>query len=334
MRKMTRGEGFMEPALAMRILDEIARENIAEKVVFHVMGEPLLYKDLTAILKHGKSLGLPTTLSTNGSMLNAKMADKFIDAGLKKINVSLQTPDAESWKLRGFKGLTFEQYSDRILEFAARAVERRSEMEVRILVMVTKKRPWLEPYTEKIDIINTDDQLRNIASEWTNRMYDLAEAAGDRRFDRRQILDKIADISTGKWQILHIHPNFALETYHLDSWGNALGEGRIVPARFGYCSGLSDHFGVLWDGRVVFCCRDYDGKTSLGNVKDSTLVDLINRPAALKAVHGFTRYRVVHPYCRECLGGKSRFVSAVRQFGSVFLMNILRDKLYREEVLY
>lgn len=334
MTRMTRESGSMEPALAARILDEIAREGIAEKVVFHIMGEPLLYKDLVAILEHGKSLGLPTTLSTNGSMLNAEVADKFIDAGLKKINVSLQTPDAESWKLRGFKGLTFEQYRDRILQFAARSVQRRSDLEVRVLVMVTKKRPWLEPYSETIDIINTDEQLRTVISEWANRMYDLVDASGDKRFDRRLILDRIAGISTGKWQILHIHPNFALETYHLDSWGNALGEGNVITARYGYCTGLSDHFGVLWDGRVVFCCRDYDGKTSLGNVKDSTLVDLINRPAALKAARGFTRYRVVHPYCRVCLGGKTLFSSIVRQFGSVFLMNILRDRLYREEVLY
>jgi organic radical activating enzyme len=331
---MSRQKGSMDPALAMRIMDEVKREDIAEKVVFHIMGEPLLHKNLVDILKYGKSLGLTTTLSTNGSLLNEKIADDFIDAGLKKINVSLQTPDAKSWELRGFKGMTFEQYRDRILSFAARAVTRRSELEVRVLTMVTKKRPWLEPYTSTVDIINTDEQLKAVMTEWTNRLYDLAEAAGDMRFNRQPVLDRIATITTGKWQILHIHPNFSLETYHLDSWGNAMGEGKVIPAHFGYCTGLLDHFGVLWDGRVVFCCKDYDGKTALGNVTDSSLVDLINRPEALKAARGFSRYRVAHPYCRVCLGGRSRFTSIVRQVGSVFLMNILRDRLYKEEVLY
>ncbi len=324
----------MEPALAKKIIAEIAAEGIAEKVVFHIMGEPLLHKNLVEILEYGKSLGITTTLSTNGSMLNEKIADAFIAAGLKKINVSLQTPDAKSWELRGFKGMTFDQYRDRILSFAARAVELRSDLEVRVLAMVTKKRPWLEPYTATIDIINTDEQLQTVMGEWTNRLYDLAQASGDTRFDRRPVLDRIRSITTGKWQILHIHPNFSLETYHLDSWGNALGEGSVIPARFGYCTGLLDHFGVLWDGRVVFCCKDYNGNTSWGNVRESSLVELINRPEALKAVRGFNRYQVVHPYCRVCLGGRTRLSSYIRQVGSVFLMNILRDRLYKEEVLY
>jgi hypothetical protein len=331
---MTRETGFMETSLARRILSEIARENIAEKVVFHIMGEPFLHPELFDILEYGRSLGLPTTLSSNGSILNGKIADRLIDAGLKKINISLQTPDVESFKLRKTRGMSFDQYEERILKFASRAVERRSNLEVRLLVMVTKKRPWLEPYAATVNIINTDRQLRGVLVEWTNRLYDLACAASDFRYDRRPVIERIGSVSTGKWQILHIHPNFSLETYHLDSWGNAMGEGRVRLARYGYCTGLKDHFGVLWDGRAVFCCRDYDGKTSLGNVWDSSLVALINRPEALKAVRGFRHYRVSHPYCRVCLGGRSVFSSMARQVGTVFLMDILRDRLYREEVLY
>lgn len=334
MTMMTRKKGAMELSLAFKIMDEIAHEEIAEKVVFHIMGEPFLYKELPRVLEYGKKLGLPTTLSTNGSLLNTETADVLIDAGLKKINVSLQTPDARSWSLRGFQGISFDEYQQRILEFAGRAAERKSSLEVRILVMVTKKRKFLEPYTEKVDIINDDATLKNVLKDWANKLFDLASGAGDNRYSRDVVMKKLDEVSTGKWQILHVHPNFSIETYHLDSWGNALGDKSVVPARIGYCSGISDHFGVLWDGRVVYCCRDYDGKTSSGNIRDSSLVDVLNSPSFLKAVYGFNRYLVKHPYCRYCLGGGSMASSLVKQVGTIFLMNLLRDKFYQEITLY
>ena len=326
----------MEKELAKKLIGEIAREGIAEKVVFHIMGEPTLHPDLYEILGYGKELGLATTLSTNGSLLDESIADLMVDAGLAKINVSLQTPDETSWKLRGFPGMTFDKYRDRILRFAGRVVARRSEMEVRVLVLVTGARWWARPFAGDMNIrvVDTDRNLREVLSQWANMLFDLAESAGDTRYSRDAVLKNIEKVNAGAWHILHIHPNFALETYLLESWGNAMGSGRVHPVNFGYCSGLSDHFGVLCDGRVVFCCRDYDGKTSWGNAKDTPLVELLNSPEALRAVRGFSRYRVTHPYCSRCLGSSSWPGWAMKQLGSIFLVDVFRDIFYKETVLY
>jgi len=335
-RRMTRPKGSMDAALAKRLIEEIATEGIAEKVVFHIMGEPTLHPDLSEILDHAKKFNLTTTLSSNGSRLDERMADLLIDSGLAKINVSLQTPDENSWQLRGFGGMTFEEYSDRIVRFAAQVVERGADMEVRVLVLVTGARWWAKPFAGNmgIRVVDTDSDLRAVLARWANKLYDLAENAGDRRYNREKVLEGIKKVDAGAWHILHIHPNFALETYMLESWGNAMNTGRIHPAPFGYCSGLSDHFGVLCDGRVVFCCRDYDGKTAWGDAAESSLVDLLNRPEAVRAVRGFTRYRVVHPYCRRCLGSSSWIGWGLKQLGSIFLVDLLRDRFYREVNLY
>ena len=334
--RMTRPRGSMDPDLAKKLIEEIATEKMAEKVVFHIMGEPTLYPKLGDILEHAKKFDLTTTLSSNGSRLDDKMADALVDGGLSKINVSLQTPDEESWKLRGFPGMTFDEYRDRILRFAARVVERRSDMEVRVLLLVTGTRWWAKPFSGGMDIkvVDTDKDLRLLLTEWTNKLYDLAEAAGDTRYSRQKALEAIKDVNAGAWHILHIHPNFALETYMLESWGNAMNDGVVHPARFGYCSGLSDHFGVLCDGRIVFCCRDYDGNTSWGNTQNESLVNLLNAPEALRAVRGFTHYRVKHPYCRRCLGSSSWMGWGMKQIGTIFLVNVLRDRFYKEIDLY
>lgn len=334
--KMSRPRGSMDKELAKKLIREIATEKIAEKVVFHIMGEPTLYKHLGEILDYARTLGLTTTLSTNGSLLTESMADTLIDCGLAKINVSLQTPDASSWKLRGFQSMTFEEYQDRIIKFAARVVERRSSMEVRVLLLVTGIRWWGKPFSGgmKIKVVDTDSDLRTLLSQWTNKLYDLAESSGDTRYSREKSIEAIKSVNAGAWHILHIHPNFALETYLLESWGNAMSESPIHNARYGYCSGLSDHFGVLCDGRAVFCCRDFDGKTAWGDANKESLVNLLNSPEALRAVRGFTRFRLVHPYCRRCLGSSSWAGWAMKQVGTIFLVNLLRDRFYKEINLY
>ncbi len=336
MRRMTRPKGSMDKELAKRLLEEIATEEIAEKVVFHIMGEPTLYRDLEEILIHARDLNLTTTLSSNGSRLDERMADMLVDAGLAKINISLQTPDEKSWELRGFPSMSFDEYADRIIRFAARVVERGSDMEVRLLVLVTGARWWARPFQGgmKIKVVDTDRDLRAVLSRWTNKLYDLAEQSGDTRGSREKALEGIEKVDAGAWHILHVHPNFALETYILESWGNAMTQGKVYPSNFGYCSGLSDHMGVLADGSYVYCCRDFDGKTCKGNANDMSIVEFFNEPEVLKAVKGFKNYRVVDDYCKICMGSNSRSGKIVKQLGSIFLVDLLINRFYKELYLY
>ncbi|MCX6557904.1 MAG: radical SAM protein [Candidatus Aminicenantes bacterium] len=56
---------------------------------------------------------------------------------------------------------------------------------------------------------------------------------------------------------------------------------------------------VLWDGTVVPCCVDYEGKLALGNVREKSLKEIVNdKPArALRALHN--QYKFTGP-CETC----------------------------------
>jgi radical SAM protein with 4Fe4S-binding SPASM domain len=58
---------------------------------------------------------------------------------------------------------------------------------------------------------------------------------------------------------------------------------------------------VLWDGTVVPCCVDYDGKLKLGNVREKPLSEIINDgPArALRAFHNERRFTGPCETCSE-----------------------------------
>ncbi len=107
---MTRERGLMSESLACSTLDQIADLDLAEKVTFHVMGEPLLHPQLFSILDHAVSRKLPVGLTTNGALLSPPTIQKLAERDLYQIDISLQTPDAESFRATRGTRMDFEKY--------------------------------------------------------------------------------------------------------------------------------------------------------------------------------------------------------------------------------
>jgi len=72
-------------------------------------GEPLCRDDIFELIGYAKSLGITPALATNGTMINAAVAQKIVDSGIVRVAVSLDgaTADVHN-KLRKLDG-AFEQ---------------------------------------------------------------------------------------------------------------------------------------------------------------------------------------------------------------------------------
>lgn len=68
-------------------------------------GEPLLYKNLTELIKLSSKLGMATSLNTNGWLLDKNIASNLFKNGLVEINLSIDFPNIYHDKFRGIKGL-------------------------------------------------------------------------------------------------------------------------------------------------------------------------------------------------------------------------------------
>ena len=70
---------------------------------------------------------------------------------------------------------------------------------------------------------------------------------------------------------------------------------------------------VLWDGRVVPCCRDDDAHLVLGDLKEQTLAEIWGSEPArrLRDQHRFSRFPVRH-LCEGCGWSRSRFAATMR----------------------
>lgn len=72
-------------------------------------GEPLLYQDIYALIRHVKKRGLTASVGTNGSMVDEITAEKLLLTGIDMVALSIDAPVPEVHnKLRGIEG-SFER---------------------------------------------------------------------------------------------------------------------------------------------------------------------------------------------------------------------------------
>lgn len=104
-----------------RVLDDFRA--IGTSGVGFTGGEPLLREDMIPLIEYGSKLGLVTHLTTNGWVLNRRVAADLVKAGLDAVNISLDSASAEKHDaLRGRTGL-FDRAMEAI-EAAAEAKRR------------------------------------------------------------------------------------------------------------------------------------------------------------------------------------------------------------------
>lgn len=85
-----------------------------------------------------------------------------------------------------------------------------------------------------------------------------------------------------------------------DAFLEELGE-YSSPGYDGYCSRPSESVVVLWDGRVVPCCHDYDGEIVLGDLKKSELEEIWNSVSA----RSFRNSGFDNSLCQKCAFNRS-----------------------------
>lgn len=100
-RKKGLKRGYMDFALFTKIVDDLtAFEDKIKKVKIGLHGEPTMHPRLPEMIAYLKSRNVTDVLEmfTNGSLLNPALSQAIIDAGLTRINISVEAIDSERYK--------------------------------------------------------------------------------------------------------------------------------------------------------------------------------------------------------------------------------------------
>ena len=87
-------EGELDTAQCRKLIDDIAA--FSSPVIILTGGEPYFREDIFEIASYGTRKGLRMVLATNGTLVTDEIARKTIEAGVQRISISLDGPDAES----------------------------------------------------------------------------------------------------------------------------------------------------------------------------------------------------------------------------------------------
>ena len=317
--KMKRKKGYMQADMAKAILDEVSSSGLAEWVFLHVMGEPTLHPGLTDIAAYAGSKGLKVSITTNGSRLDLPLLRSLSGAGVRQIVLSLQTPDEKTFAMRGAKDLPFEEYVKRIITVAREVINNPRDTELVVSFLSSPLRRLIIPIAGEFSIADTTGKLRNYLALWAERL--LKDTPAEAELPR--VRKKIGRAGCFRENSIQLTDRLSFHTRIVGDWATHF-DRPVVRARFGYCNGIQQNFGILWNGDYVYCCADYDGRTSSANFRDVSVAGFLHGERVQRTVKGFQRFRVLDSHCQSCIGDPSRLNSFVKQIGSILYFSVIK----------
>jgi MoaA/NifB/PqqE/SkfB family radical SAM enzyme len=267
---MDRRRGFMKKEKVFRLLDEVAEKRSwlgpIYPVKLHQMGEPMLHPDLVEIVERAEKRGVPIELNTNCGLITRERVEGLYRAGLTNLILSYQTPDTESFKTRKAPRLVFEEYRDKVRLAVERKVALRARTNLEIDIMNTK-------HADGYSIVSEDDQALAFLADWIGfaqeleRTHGLPPRAHDwEKIKSAHVLDQ--DENGSRYTLLDgVH----LIWKRCHTWGNVVGGHQVWDVPDTYCPAPYDQLVVQWNGDVVACCTDYEGRTKTANVFASSV---------------------------------------------------------------
>ncbi|MGL4762536.1 MAG: radical SAM/SPASM domain-containing protein [Sarcina sp.] len=242
------------------ILDKI--RPFTDYIYLHLMGEPLLNKNLREFLQEAKNRGFKINITTNGTLL-AKNGKAIIESNaVRQINISLHSFEAN-------EEVDFYQYINEITHFVNEVNEKTDT--------ICALRLWnMDSVYDAKNKLN--DEIMGILEKNLNIEFSLEDHFKVK--PNAKVRDRVYIMTAEKfkWPVM----------------------GGLPATERTFCYGLRTQLGILVDGTVVPCCIDSDGNIPLGNIFEQDLEEIITSERATKIYDGFSCGKAVEDLCKKC----------------------------------
>lgn len=283
---MNRKKTIMPRKLWEKIIVELGEKHMAKTIFFHIVGEPLLNREVFDAIRLANQYGMAVSLYTNGALLDSKRSLKLLDA-LKKgrVVLSMQSIDPESFKKRSNGLMSWAKYIETLKRFVLLAEQHENQIPVQIHFMCdVKSMGW-----NLVKVFEKQKHVQAIYEDWKSVL-------------RIQNKNKINIFNPAAAYPLGNVSSFFVK--HAGNWDNKLiaDEVEVKPCDYGHCAVMMDTFAILSDGTCTFCCDDYEGELNLGNAHDKSLEDIFNGEKATYIREIEKKGKFVETRCKICRG--------------------------------
>jgi MoaA/NifB/PqqE/SkfB family radical SAM enzyme len=300
---MTRPKGFMSTKLAKNVINQLNKMKFKGSLITSLMGEPLLHPQFEEIIQYSINSGIKTNVITNFLLVPKKITiDKLLNAGIDTLCLSYQTPDKDTFKTRQVRK-SFNDYSKKLIEILLFSVNNKimtHRIEVHLLQSIYN---YLN-----VEIINDYSLIETSIMKICDDLYSESSISCNKEFEKSAIARAIRNFKRGnQYQDTYeikIGPNIYVELKRANTWANCLlPDGCEVGAKEkGHCGFFNSSLGILWDGRCTVCCQDFDGSIYVGDIKSSSIKDILDDKALKNMREMENMGQLVNEYCQICKG--------------------------------
>lgn len=249
-QELTRGE-------IKKVIDELANLNVLNIIL--TGGEPLLRKDLFAIIKYIRKKPMSVTLFTNSTLLNEEVANKLKDCKVLKVLISLDGANAKTHDdLRGMKG-AFEK--------TINAIKMLREREIYVTVNICINRFNKDEIAQLLQLVRD----LGVNDYIIGPLYSAGRAKGK--------IEELG-ISTSEYRK-------ALETIRF-SERQIFGRDKIFvrPSSLANCGIGMRSIVIKSNGTLIPCTSAEEESFGLGNIRKNSLEDVWNNSELLNKLRG------------------------------------------------
>ncbi|WP_267284857.1 radical SAM/SPASM domain-containing protein [Halarcobacter bivalviorum] len=239
-------------------------KEVTKELAYHVVGDPLVLKNLKEYLDISLKHGLKVNLVTTANNINESFHEVLMHEAIRQINFSINSYNANSHKK------SLEEYLNPIIDFTKYAIKRKQHFFINYRI-------W-----------NLDESKS--AKEFNAKVFNLLEQEFEVKLDLASIYkEKPKNIKLERMIFINFDEYF--------NWPSL--ENKFV-SKEGTCYGLDSHFAILSSGKVVPCCLDKDAVINLGDINNSSLKEILSSKKVQEIKDGFKNGKVIEELCQKC----------------------------------
>lgn len=243
-------------------------QEYTDEIALHVMGDPMVLRNLSDYLDCAHVLGFKVMITTSGFYLDEPRRAVLFHPSIRQVNISLNSFNKNS------VARSFEAYLEPILSLCDEKLEKKSDFFMNL-------RLW------NLDEIHSE-------LEFNEQLFTVLE--------KHFRVESLAASVSGERQSIRLASKILLHFDRYFQWPSLKNEA----VGDGYCHGLSKQIAILADGRVVPCCLDGEGVMELGNLHATNLGKILSSKRSCDIVSSFAHHVAHEELCQKC-SYKERF---------------------------
>ncbi len=284
---LARPRKSMDFSLFKRTIDQIAKLKPPTPIMLHILGEPLLHKDIFNFIDYCASKNIGIILFTNCTQIKDKIGDICKRNNIHDLVLSVQTPTEETYKLRNFSK-PFQEYMQDIYSAVDFIIKSKAneKMKVEIHLAETKLLPFRD-----WDVLTDSKEGLKIVKEICQKIKPDGDFA--------DIPENFIDLPESDYWGYELLPNIFIRIKHFCSFGTHNVPGRVIEKTLPInCINTSNNLCVLVDGTITNCCLDTEGDLALGNIRDTKIINALKSKKRKEIIKDSSKFKL----CRRCQG--------------------------------